>query len=134
MATQIKLILPLYIEIPRKTKKDKKWILNMNNYRNTHYRVCNEAKIAYSKLIAELVDEVYKFEKCKLEFKYFHKNKGRVDKSNPCSVIEKFACDALTELGFWDDDDSSRIPETLYLWGGVSPENPRCELTITEII
>jgi len=119
--------------LPRKTIKDKKYIVNLNNFPNTHRRTLAEAKIEYSKLVGKAVTEIYHFNKAEIEFRYFHVNKRKMDKSNPCCIIEKFACDELTKLGFWDDDDSEHIPITKYVWGGVDKENPRCELTITEI-
>lgn len=65
-----------------------------------------------------------------LNFKYFHGNRAKIDTSNPCSVIDKFTCDALTAAGIWPDDDSSVVRKTSYEWGGVDKVNPRCELTI----
>jgi len=112
---------------------DKKWILNLNNYRNTNFRVLNDCKVIYKALIQDLIGETYKFDMCELIFEYYHGNKRRVDKSNPCSILEKFACDALTDLGFWEDDDSNHIPVTRYEWCGIDKENPRCILTINEL-
>lgn len=130
---EVKIVLPLFVMLPRKTIKDKKYIVNLNNFPNTHRRTLAEAKIEYAKLVEAAVSEVHCFKKAKLHFRYFHGNKRKMDKSNPCCIIEKFACDALTKLGFWEDDHSEIIPETTYTYCGVDKENPRCELTITEI-
>lgn len=119
------------VTLPSKTKKDKKIILNLNNYRNLHYRISNDAKIQYKKDLK--IDSIEKFSCCELEYKYFHGNNRPVDLSNPCSVIDKFACDALTELGFWKDDNINHIKKVTYVWGGVDKDNPRCELTINEL-
>jgi hypothetical protein len=35
---------PLFVILPRKTKADKKYMLNLNNYRNWHYIVSNIIK------------------------------------------------------------------------------------------
>jgi hypothetical protein len=75
-----------------------------------------------------------KFDVSKITMIYFHPRNGRIDKSNPCSIIEKFACDALTELGVWDDDDSTHLPETSFVFGGVNKENPFCQMVIEEIV
>ncbi len=137
MSIKITLILPLAVYLPRKTKDDKKFILNLNNYSNIHYLSLNQAKIEYKARVEEalkLTDwDKKKYEKVKVELLYFHGNKRRIDKSNPCTVIEKFACDALTDLGVWDDDDSEHIPITTYEFGGIDKHFPRCELSITEI-
>ncbi len=37
--------LPLSVVIPRKTKEDKKIMLNLNTFRNLHYMTMNQAKI-----------------------------------------------------------------------------------------
>jgi len=133
MMKQIKITLPLFVMLPRKTIADKKWIANLNNYSNIGWVMLGQVKKEYAKLVGKAIFELWHFDKCELEFKYFHGNKRRVDKSNPCCVIEKFACDELTKQGFWDDDDSEHIPVSKYVWGGVDKENPRCELTITEL-
>lgn len=116
---------------------NKKFILNLNNYRNAHYRVLNEAKVQYKMLVMAALQESgwdgTKFERCKVTFVYSHPNKRRNDKSNPCSIIEKFACDALTELKVWDDDDSEHIPETAYVYAGVEKGKDFCQLIIEEM-
>ena len=129
---KIKINLPLFVMLPRKTKDDVKFIVNLNNFTKFHHRTIADAKIKYSELVKKAVKEIHHFNKCEIEFKYFHGNNRKLDKSNPCCIIEKFACDELTKLGFWDDDDSETIPVTKYVWGGVCKENPRCELTIRE--
>lgn len=124
--------LPLFVLIPRKTIKDKKWILNLNNYRNANFRLLAEVKILYSSKVKELAPKA-KFDVAEITMTYYHGNNRRVDKSNPCSVIEKFMCDALTDLGYWEDDSSEHQPITHYVWGGVDKDNPRCEIVIKEL-
>lgn len=65
-----------------------------------------------------------------LRFCYYHGNRHKIDTSNPCSIIDKFTCDALTAAGFWADDDSKAIALTQYEPCGVDKDNPRCELII----
>jgi len=50
---KIKIIAPLYVTLPRKTKADRKMIINLNNYRNWHYIISNHTKIAYKEAIAD---------------------------------------------------------------------------------
>ena len=123
--------------LPRKTKADKKWILNLNNYRNTHPKVLNDCKVLYKEQVEAALKASgwngERFERANITLVYFHGNKRRIDKSNPCSIIEKFACDALTELGVWDDDDSEHVPETRFVWGGVNSENPFCQMVVEEV-
>ena len=49
----MKLILPLSVTMPRKTKDDRVWILNLNSYRNTHFQILNKAKGLYAEELAK---------------------------------------------------------------------------------
>jgi len=129
----VKFNLPLYVMLPRKTIKDKKFILNLNTYRNTHQMILGQAKHIYADIVKGIAPPVY-FNCAKVTMTYYHGNKRRVDKSNPLSVIEKFMCDALTDIGYWEDDDSMHVPITVFKWGGVDKDNPRCEVEINEIV
>lgn len=129
----ITLILPLEVYY----SKNKKFILNLNNYRNAHYRVLSSAKRIYSEnLVAEINEwsSIPKYKKpVTLEYVYYAKSNRRVDVSNPCSIIDKFTCDALVKAKILEDDSSKQIKEIYYIYGGVDKENPRCRLTIKEV-
>ena len=127
------MILPLEVYY----SKNKKFILNLNNYRNAHYRILSSAKRIYSEnLVAELNEWSLK-PKFKnpvtLEYVYYAKSNRRVDVSNPCSIIDKFTCDALVKAEILEDDSSKQIKEIYYVYGGVDKEFPRCRLTIKEV-
>lgn len=132
----VKFSVPLYVMLPRKTKKDKKFILNLNNYRNTHQMILAQAKVLYSDVVKDIFNRTadwcgYPFTNCEVKFIYYAASNRRIDKSNPACIIEKFVCDALTDLGVWEDDDSTHIPRTVYEYGGVDKENPRCDVIIS---
>jgi len=129
----VTMILPLEVYY----SKNKKFILNLNNYRNAHYRILSSAKRIYSEnLVAELNEWSLK-PKFKnpvtLEYVYYAKSNRRVDVSNPCSIIDKFTCDALVKAEILEDDSSKQIKEIYYIYGGVDKEFPRCRLTIKEV-
>ena len=42
---------PLFIDMPRKTMKDKRYYINLNVYRNLHHRVNGQLKKAYLKAV-----------------------------------------------------------------------------------
>jgi len=127
--SSIRVILPLSVNAG-----NKKFILNLNQYRNTHHFTLNEAKKKFTLLVLSRVDPLgYKIKGCELEYVYYHGSKGKVDISNPCSIIDKFTCDALTKRGFWKDDDYSVIGKITYIFGGVDKNHPRCELFIKNI-
>ena len=129
---QISLPLSVVTYKPKTAKgKIKKWILNLNSYRNAHYRVLSLAKKEYHKLVASLLRGRGKLpEQVFLIYVYHHGNRRRIDHVNPCSVISKFTEDAITELGLWEDDDSKNVVGHLFLAGEVDKENPRCDLLI----
>lgn len=124
------LVLPLRVRITKK-----KWfVLNLNQYRNTHFFALNKAKKLYKELITEQVSTLPKMEKVILLYKLFPRTRQLTDIDNVISVHAKFFQDALSELG--------RIPEDNYLhvigyaaeFGKVDPLNPRVEVTIKQLI
>jgi len=113
--------------------KNKKFILNLNNYRNAHYRILSNAKKIYAdNLVARISHPKYK-EPVVLTYTYYAKSKKRLDVSNPCSIIDKFTCDALVKAGVLEDDSSKQIKQVIYKYGGIDKDNPRCELVIKKI-
>ena len=125
-----KIILPLYVHTTKSHTTKGKFILNLNNYRNCHFLKLNKAKKEYARIVKDRIKVKKKIETANLEYTYYAKTKRKIDVANPCSVIDKFTCDALTEIGLWQDDNSKVIKSIKYIWGGVDRENPRCELKI----
>ncbi len=139
----MKINLPLAIWFPRETMQDKLIHLNMNTTRNMHYHVLNKVKELFK---AHVEHEVMAFRKqwgdryvlnpkSRMEFHYtiFPESNRAMDVMNPGSVIDKFTCDALVQLGVIKDDNHKIISEFHFSFGGVDKENPRCELTIEPI-
>lgn len=122
----IKLTLPLSVGYGKN-----KFILNFNNYRNTHYRKLDKAKNTYTSAIFALAKPIgFKIKKCELKYTVFRGTKISYDVSNVCSVIDKFTCDALTKRGYWEDDNYNVISKVTYRHGGYDKGNGRCELII----
>jgi|TARA_B110000285_G_C15114841_1_gene613440 hypothetical protein len=120
------------IELPLEVyySKNKKFILNLNNYRNAHYRILSSAKKIYAENLVDRISYPMYEEPVRLTYTYFAKSKRRLDVSNPCSVIDKFTCDALVKAGVLEDDSFEHIKEVVYKFGGIDKERPRCELEI----
>jgi len=124
----------LEIDLPLEVfySKKKKFILNLNNYRNAHYRVLSIAKKLYTDNLMPRIEDFGSFsEPVTLTYTYYARSNRRLDISNPCSIIDKFACDALVKAEILEDDSFKQIKEVVYRFGGVDKENPRCELVIT---
>lgn len=131
----MKLTLPLTVMLPRKTKADRKVILNLNHYRNDHHMILNPAKILYKDHVAvayakagakELPSPPYLF-----TYTIFPDSKRAFDLGNVCSIVQKFTDDALIDLGVIKDDNFKIVRAVNYRFGEVDKENPRAELEIS---
>ncbi len=122
----MKINLPLEVYYSKK----KKFILNLNNYRNAHYRILSNAKKIYADNLIDRINYPKYKEPVVLTYTYYAKSKRRLDVSNPCSIIDKFTCDALVKAGVLEDDSSKQIKKVVYKYGGVDKDNPRCVLEI----
>ena len=122
---------PLYITLPRKTKKDKKYYLNLNNYRNWHYIVSNQIKHKFCENLEEQLNGL-KFNKVDITYTLYKGSKRKVDRANVLCIIEKFFCDALTFYGCLPDDSDDYIEATHY-YSKYDKGHPRCEIEIKEL-
>ena len=127
----MKIEIPLFVMLPRKTKEDRKAIINLNNYRNWHYIVSNQIKEKYKEMVQDKIKGVKFAGKIKLHFILYQGSNRRVDRANVLSIHEKFFCDALTECGCIIDDNDNFIEETKYSSGQADKENPRVEVIIS---
>ena len=64
--------------------KNKKFILNLNNYRNAHYRILSNAKKIYADNLVDRISYPTYKEPVVLTYTYYAKSKRRLDVSNPC--------------------------------------------------
>jgi Holliday junction resolvase RusA-like endonuclease len=126
--------LPLFVTIPRK-KGDRKWICNLNNYRNTHYITLNKVKQIYKEYVQAawyMENEDMPKPPLILIYTVYPATNRIFDIANVCTVIDKFTCDALVELGVITDDNHKVVAAVNYRIGKVDKENPRVELEIEE--
>lgn len=119
------------VSIPVSSKKV--FRLNLNEYRNAHYHVLNQAKINYKSHMSEQISKLPKMSKIGVEYRLFVGSRRRCDVMNICSIVDKFFCDALTELGKIMDDDYDHLPAINYRFGGYDKNNPRVEIIIEEL-
>lgn len=124
---------PLYVTLSRDQKNGKKYIINMNNYRNWHYRTSNSIKIKYKEILKSQLAGTKIEIPLKLTFVYYKSSNRRTDRANVLSIHEKFFCDALVDYGCILDDNDRYITQTTYKSGGVDKKNPRVEIIIEEI-
>ncbi|WP_065647683.1 hypothetical protein [Pantoea eucrina] len=121
--------LPLSVALSSKSK----FILNLNQYRNTHYLSLNRAKVAFGELVQEAIAGLPAMARVRLTYTVYPKNKQMFDISNVCSVVDKFFCDALVGAGKLPDDNYAHLAQVNYRFGAVDKENPRVEVAIEEV-
>lgn len=110
--------------------KAKQFILNLNQYRNTHYRVLNNCKINYKKYMEAQIKKAKPQEKIICVYTVYAKSKRNFDLGNVCSVHQKFFEDAFVELGRLPDDNTQYIPLVIYKAGGIDKDKPRVEIEV----
>lgn len=120
----IKIKSPAWIELGKN-----KHSLNMNIYRNLHYRVLNNLKKAYAFLIEDETIKIDKvFDKIGIIYVVYKGDKRRYDINNITSVHAKFFEDALVGQGKLKDDNSKYLPVSCNIAGGIDPKNPRVDI------
>lgn len=133
MILLVKVKLPLYVHTTKSRTTKGKVIFNLNNYRNMYFTKSNAAKKKMKKIVKSLQIPKLGSGPFKLVYTYYHGNMRIMDVANPCSIIDKFTCDAITELKLWPDDNYKHVVEIVYKWGGVIPNGGYCELEIFKI-
>lgn len=116
--------------------KKKQFILNLNNYRNLHYRLLNQTKINYKAIISSQIEDIVYdgLQKVAMIYRVFKGDKRRFDLGNICCIHEKYFEDALVELGKLPDDKYSNIVSVTFQLGGISSENPRVDIEIYDML
>ena len=56
--SELKLIVPMYVEVPRKTKKNVNVWLNMNRFMNLHHIMKNNAKKVFFEVMRDQLEGV----------------------------------------------------------------------------
>ena len=126
-------ISPISIEIPRKTKPNKKIHLGLNWYRNAQHFESNTVKQLYKASMSPVVTG-YKFkEPIKITYTYFANDARKSDVDNKCSVVNKFFQDTLVECGCISEDNYTVVPTVEYVFGGVDKHNGRVEILVEEL-
>jgi len=129
---QLKIISPILIEIPRKTKPARKVYLNLNNYRNLNFIVNNQAKHIYSEALQCVLSGLKLKTPIELHYTYFKGSNRKSDKMNVLSIVDKFFCDSLVNYSCIPDDNDEYIGTQTFSFGGLDKNNPRVEILIKQ--
>ena len=128
---ELKIDLPLTVTLPRKTKADKKVIINLNNYPHWHYMTYNQVKKIFKEILEPTLNGLKIEGKMTIQYTLFKGSNRRSDKMNVGAVQDKFFCDALTECGCIEDDNDDVIESQAFRKTQTDIKNPRVEALIT---
>ena len=122
------------ISLPLSVKlRTKSYSINLNGYRNWHYRLSNDLKKAYKEYIKESIAGLPELNKISLTYTVYGRSARRFDTMNVISITSKFFEDALVEAGKIKDDNYDYIPEHHSYFGGIRKTNPRVDVIIKEL-
>jgi len=119
---------PLSVPVSKK----KKFILNLNVYRNTNRFALGNAKIKYTEVMKDQISTLPILERLELVYVLFPKTRRLTDISNVTCIHDKFFCDALIKYGRLPDDDYRYIKDVHYRMGKVDPNNPRVDVYLLD--
>ena len=123
----IKIDCPVYIIVPRKTKKDRKYSLNLNQYRNWKFMVSNMLKDTFSEGMRGVLSDLKLKDELYISYKYYKGSNRRSDKNNVISIVDKFFCDSLVKYNIIPDDNDNIIISTHNHQTEIDKNNPRVE-------
>lgn len=108
-----------------------KFRLNLNPYRNAHYRTLSKLKHEFAQEVEDLEPGPILFDPpYVMLYEIWAPNAGDRDIDNIGTIIAKFTHDALVGLGILPEDNVSIIPEITFRYAGIDRGNPRARLTI----
>ena len=114
---------PLFVMVSSR----KKFILNLNNYRNLNRFSLNKAKKAYFQDVKYQVSKLPIWQRVAVKFTMYPRDNRTIDTSNVCSIHDKFLMDVIVTMGKLPDDDYHHDIKKVYLFGCVDRQNPRVE-------
>lgn len=113
--TELKVIAPFAVFLPRKTTKDKRIPVNLNWYRNSQHFESNAVKKQYLEVVRSQLEGVELEVPFKVKYKVYKPTRRRLDKMNVVSITSKFLLDAMSTLGVIPDDNDDFVKDELIL-------------------
>jgi len=117
-----------------RTSSKKVTALNLNVYRNLHYRSLTALKHRFHDHGKRLLRDakIPPLGRIRLRYQVFTKTKREYDIANVCSIVDKFFSDTLQEAGIIEDDNWKFLDDVSFGFGGHTTEE-HVLVTITEI-
>ena len=91
----------MYVELPKKTKKNVNVWLNMNRFMNLHHIMKNNAKKVFFEVMRDQLEGIKIDTPVNITYQLFSPDRRRRDKMNAIAVVSKFLLDAITHYGCW---------------------------------
>lgn len=112
----------------------KKFMLNMNPYRNAHYQVLNKAKQEYKRVMKDEILSLPKMEKIVIDYEITFGDNRRRDGMNIASVTSKFFLDALVEYNVLKDDNYKNVLHEEWNPCGVEKDNGKVTIYLRPVV
>ena len=125
---EFKVYLPMRIQ----SSKKKKTAMNLNVYRNLHFRSLTAQKKNFAKIAKELLRGMPQLGRIRLHYDICPSTKRRLDIVNVGSIVDKYFSDSLTENEIIEDDNYLYLDHVSFGFGGIVKEE-YVLVTITEI-
>lgn len=123
-----RLHLPLFVQV----SANKRFYLNLNQYRNAHFQTLAKAKRVFSEEIWDQVIGLPLMTRCSLVYVLYPPTKATRDTNNVCTIVDKFFSDVLVQAGRLQDDDYTRLDHIHSCFGNVDKTNPRLDVIILD--
>ena len=130
---EYRIVTPMYIELERKTKKNRKVSINMNSYGHSNHFTNNEVKIKFKEVVGEQLRGITIKTPVNITYQVFKPIKRKLDKMNVIAVTSKYLLDAITSLRCWEDDNDNFIKTETILPTRYDKDNGRVEILIKTI-
>lgn len=122
-------ICPLSVPISKK----KKFILNINNYRNAQFFILAKSKREYLKAVRDQILNLPGWERVAVSFIVYPGTARRMDISNVLSIHDKYLMDAVCTLGKLPDDNHHHYCRCSYQFGEIDRDNPRVQARFIDL-
>lgn len=128
----------IYFSVPMSidvgVRKKKTIYLNMNNIHTMHHQQYNGIKKKMKALIADMDLNDFYFEGWKVHYGIYLPDRLKRDVANVGSIVDKFVCDAIVELGHAPDDNYNYLQHVTYEYMGYDKDKKGyVVVTITEV-
>ncbi len=108
----------------------KKFMINLNPYRNSHYQVLNRAKDEYKRMMHNEIADLPKMERVSLNYEVYVGDNRIHDGMNIVSITSKFFLDALVAYGKLKDDNMKIVCHEEWNYGGYDKGRARVMIYI----